>query len=143
MSAAPRGLLFLCVANSARSQMAEGLARALLPPGSEVCSAGSAPTTLSPLAVEVMAEVGIDIAAQRSKAIEEIDAGRIGLVVTLCAEEVCPVFPGRVERLHWPLADPAAVTGSGEERRAAFCRVREEIRRRLEAHFHPGPAGLR
>jgi len=126
------GLLFLCVANSARSQMAEGLARALLPPGSEVYSAGSAPTTLNPLAVAVMAEVGIDISAQRSKAVEEIDAARIGTVVTLCAEEVCPVWLGPARRLHWPLSDPAAVTGTDEERRGAFRRTRDEIRRRLE-----------
>lgn len=141
MSAAPRGLLFLCVANSARSQMAEGLARALLPPGSEVCSAGSAPTTLSPLAVEVMAELGIDISTQRSKAVDEIEAGRIATVVTLCAEEVCPVWLGPARRLHWPLPDPAAVEGSHEERRAAFRRVRDKIGARLEREFgakHPG-----
>jgi arsenate reductase (thioredoxin) len=126
------GLLFLCVANSARSQMAEGLARALLPPGSEVYSAGSAPTRLNPLAVQVMAEIGIDISAQRAKPVEAVDAARIGTVVTLCAEEVCPVFSGPVERLHWPLEDPAAAGGTEDERRAAFRRVRDSIRARLE-----------
>jgi thioredoxin type arsenate reductase len=126
------GLLFLCVANSARSQMAEGLARALLPPGTEVYSAGSAPTRLNPMAVQVLAEIEIDISAQRAKAMEAIDATRVGTVVTLCAEEVCPVFPGRVERLHWPLEDPAAEQGSEEERRAAFRRVRDQILERLQ-----------
>lgn len=133
--AGPTGLLFLCVANSARSQMAEGLARGLLPPGSEISSAGSSPSRVNPLAVQVMAEVGIDISGHRSKSVEEIDTARIGTVVTLCAEEVCPVFPGTVRRLHWPLPDPAAVQGTAEERRAAFRRARDEIRRLLATHF--------
>jgi arsenate reductase (thioredoxin) len=132
MSAGGGALLFLCVANSARSQMAEGLARALLPAGSEIYSAGSAPGRLHPLAVAAMAEIGIDISAQRAKAVETIDAARVGTVVTLCAEEVCPVFPGRVRRLHWPLEDPAATQGSEEQRRAAFRRVRDQLRRSIE-----------
>jgi thioredoxin type arsenate reductase len=130
-----RGLLFLCVANSSRSQMAEGFARAMAPPGVEVQSAGSAPSRVNPLAVRAMAEAGIDIASQRSKPISEIDRERIATVITLCAEEVCPYFPGVVERLHWPLEDPAAATGSDEERLAAFRRVRDQIRARLEEHF--------
>ena len=100
-------ILFLCVANSARSQMAEGLARAMLGPEVTVESAGSAPSRLNPLAVEAMAELGIDISGQRSKPVDEIDTDGLDLVVTLCAEEVCPVLPGRVRRLHWPVADPA------------------------------------
>jgi len=132
---ARKGLLFLCVANSSRSQMAEGFARAMAPPGVEVQSAGSVPTRVNPLAVRAMAEVGIDIAAQRSKPIAEIDRERVATVVTLCAEEVCPYFPGEVERLHWPLEDPAAATGSDEERLAAFRRVRDQIRARLEEYF--------
>ena len=131
MSVDRTGLLFLCVANSARSQMAEGLARALLPPDVQVQSAGSAPGRLHPLAVQVLAEIGIDISAQRAKGVETIDATRIGTVVTLCAEEVCPVFPGRVQRVHWPLEDPAAVQGSEEQRTAAFRRVRDQIAARL------------
>ena len=101
-------LLFLCVANSARSQMAEGLARALLGPAVAVASAGSRPSRVNPHAIEAMAQIGIDIAGQRSKSVEEIDTQAIDLVITLCAEEVCPILPGRVRRLHWPIADPAS-----------------------------------
>jgi arsenate reductase len=126
-----KGVLFLCVANSARSQMAEGLARALLPPSVEVFSAGSAPATLNPLAVRAMAELGIDVAAQRSKAVSAIPLERVDLVVTLCAEEVCPVVPASVRRLHWPIADPAAATGDEAARLAAFRAARDAIRARI------------
>jgi len=125
------GILFLCVANSSRSQMAEGFARERAPEGVEIYSAGSAPTAVNPLAVQVMRELGIDLSAHRSKAIAEIPADRIGTVVTLCAEEVCPVFPGEVKRLHWPMPDPAAAEGSDEERADAFRAVREMIRRQV------------
>lgn len=130
-----RGILFLCVANSARSQMAEGLARHLLGGEVAVLSAGSAPGGVNPHAVAVMAELGIDISGQRSKAIEDIDLDAVDLVVTLCAEEVCPVLPGKVRRLHWPIADPAAGDGSAapEAARARFRAARDEIRARLEA----------
>jgi arsenate reductase len=83
-------ILFLCVANSARSQMAEGLARRLFGAKAEVMSAGSAPVGLNPFAVEAMAEVGIDISGHRSKSVDEIDPGSLDMVITLCAEEVCP-----------------------------------------------------
>ncbi len=126
----PRGVLFLCVANSARSVMAEGLARALYP-DLRVESAGSSPTQVNPLAVEVMAERGIDVAAHRSRDVASVDAGRVGLVVTLCAEEVCPVFPHPVERWHWPMPDPAAERGDDAARREAFRRVRDAIEARL------------
>ena len=96
-------VLFLCVANSARSQTAEGLARRIFGNDIEVLSAGSKPSTVSPYAIEVMAELGIDISSQRSKSVVEIDAAGIDLVITLCAEEICLVFPGRVRRLHWPI----------------------------------------
>lgn len=125
-------VLFLCVANSARSQMAEGLARARLGSDVAVESAGSAPSRLNPLAVEAMAEVGIDIAGQRAKSLDEIDTGGLDLVVTLCAEEVCPVLPGRVRRLHWPIPDPAREGLAPEEARAAFRAARDAIRARLE-----------
>ncbi|MDX1623138.1 MAG: phosphatidylserine decarboxylase [Gemmatimonadota bacterium] len=125
------GYLFLCVANSARSQMAEGLARSFAPPGAEMYSAGSDPGELAPLAVRAMEEIGIDISHHRSRGIDEIPQERIGTVVTLCAEEVCPVFGGEVARLHWPIEDPAAATGSEEERLAAFREARDEIRARL------------
>ncbi len=130
-----QGLLFLCVANSARSQMAEGLARAMAPAGVDVYSAGSAPSYVHPMARRVMEELGMDISSHRSKSVDEIDRNRVGTVVTLCAEEVCPVFVGDVRRLYWPLEDPAASIGSDEERMAVFRRVRDEIRSRLESYF--------
>lgn len=121
----PPGVLFLCVANSARSQMAEGLARSLFGARAVVASAGSRPSVVNPLAIEAMREVGVDISAARSKAVDLVDPAGIDLVVTLCAEEVCPVFLGRVERLHWPVPDPAG--GGLEDFRAA----RDAIHQRL------------
>jgi arsenate reductase len=128
-------MLFLCVANSARSQMAEGLARAIAPDRTEIFSAGSVPARVSPYAVEVMKEIEIDISSHRSKSIEEIPKDRVATVVTLCAEEVCPFFSGGVTRLHWPHEDPAATVGSREEILRAFRRVRDQIREKLEAYF--------
>ena len=130
-----QGILFLCVANSARSQMAEGLGRVLLGESYEVMSAGSAPSRVNPFAIKAMAELGIDITGQRSKSVDEIDPGAVDLVITLCAEEVCPVFLGSAERLHWPLPDPAGEAGGDEARLASFRQVRDEIRRRIQAHF--------
>ncbi len=127
----PPGLLFLCVANSARSQMAEGLARARFGDAVRVQSAGSEPSRVNPLAIRAMAEIGIDISRHRSKSVTEIDPATVDVVVTLCAEEVCPVFLGNAKRIHWPLPDPAAVEGTGEERLARFRDVRDEIRRLL------------
>ncbi|MEJ2152459.1 MAG: arsenate reductase ArsC [Gemmatimonadota bacterium] len=124
-------ILFLCVANSARSQMAEGLARSMTDPGVEIYSAGSKPTVVHPLAIRAMAEIGIDLSTQRSKPIDEVPLERVGIVVTLCAEEVCPVLPG-IESHHWPLPDPAAATGGEDDRLATFREVRDEIRTRLE-----------
>ncbi len=130
-AALTRHVLFLCVANSARSQMAEGIARALAPAGVKVSSAGSAPSKLNPLAVKALAEIGIDISGQRSKHVDEIPPDDVSVVITLCAEEVCPVFLGKAVRVHWGLPDPAAVTGSDAERLEAFRKVRDELRRRL------------
>jgi len=128
-------ILFLCVANSARSQMAEGLARHLLGPGIEVMSAGSQPSRLNPCAVEALAELGIDISAQRAKSVDQIDSARVDLVVTLCAEQVCPVLPGRVQRLHWPIADPASTDPAltPEDLRQRFRTARDEIKTRIES----------
>jgi arsenate reductase len=127
-------ILFLCVANSARSQMAEGLARNLFGDRAQVLSAGSQPSIVNPHAIAAMAELGIDISGHRSKSVDEIDIGDIDLVVTLCADEVCPVLPGRVQRLHWPIPDPATKQSlSQEEMQARFRTARDEIDRRLEA----------
>ncbi|HLH78464.1 MAG TPA: arsenate reductase ArsC [Candidatus Binataceae bacterium] len=130
-----KGLLFLCVQNSSRSQMAEGLARAILGTAVRVQSAGSRPAGVNPLAVAAMAEIGIDISAQRSKPLESIDAKTVDTVITLCAEEVCPVFSSGVRRLHWPIADPAAadVSLSQARRLANFRAARDQIKARIEA----------
>ena len=132
---APRGILFLCVANSARSQMAEGIARSMAPDGIEVFSAGSNPGTLNPLAVRALAEIDIDISLHRSKGIPEIPADRVDAVITLCAEEVCPAWLGRAQRLHWGLPDPAADVGDDAARLRSFCSVRDELVRRLGRLF--------
>jgi arsenate reductase len=129
-----RRILFLCVANSARSQMAEGLARALLGDGIEALSAGSRPSRINPYAIEVMAELGIDISAHRSKSVQEIDGQGLDAVITLCAQEVCPVLPGRVRRIHWPIPDPASSDPSlsAQEMRCRFRSARDRLRERIE-----------
>lgn len=132
----PRHLLFLCVANSARSQMAEGMARALAPDGVTVESAGSRPTEPRPEALAALREVGITPAGHRSKGLEAIDIDSVQLVVTLCAEEVCPTILRPTPRLHWPIDDPAAIEGDDATRAAAFARARDEIRTRLYVLFH-------
>ncbi len=128
-------LLFLCVANSARSQMAEGLARHLLGPGVTVQSAGSAPSRVNPVALEVMGELGIDLATHRSKSVMDIDPASVDVVITLCAEEVCPAFLGRAERLHWPFPDPATEDPAvgPEELRSRFRAARDALAGRISA----------
>ncbi|MEX2479304.1 MAG: VOC family protein [Gammaproteobacteria bacterium] len=145
---APHGILFLCVGNSARSQMAEGLARDVFGERVTVASAGSKPTKVDPLAIEVMAERGIDIAAQRAKAVDAIDLDAFDTVITLCAEEICPLLPGTQRRLHWPLADPAlAVPDTSRDERIARMRTaRDQIEGRIRIlaalrDLPPGPAG--
>jgi len=133
--------LFLCVANSARSQMAEGLARSLAPSSIRVHSAGSSPSSLNPYAVEVMGEIGIDISQHRSKAICEIPRVGIGTVITLCAEEICPIFPGNVEHLHWPYADPAREGQTRAANLAAFRETRDAIADALRQIF-PTASGI-
>jgi arsenate reductase (thioredoxin) len=125
----PTSILFLCVANSARSQMAEGLARAKFGARVRVQSAGSQPSEVNPLAIEALREVGVDISAHVSKSVDTIDPVSVDLVVTLCAEEVCPMGLAGVRRVHWPLTDPAGPNRSIER----FREARDEIARRLEA----------
>jgi arsenate reductase len=133
----PRAVLFLCVANSARSQIAEGIARSLSPAGMTVHSASSAPGTVHPLAIRVMREIGIDITSHRSKGTDEVPLQEIDTVITLCAEEACPVIPHPARRLHWGLPDPAAVEGTEEERLAAFRAVRDALHSRIQGMFEP------
>jgi len=133
----PLHVLFLCVANSARSQMAEGIARSMAPAGVKISSAGSNPSQLNPLAIRALDENGIDIRRQRSKSVAEIDPAGVDAVITLCAEEVCPVFLVHARRVQWGLPDPAAAPGGEDERLEAFRRVRDELRRRLAVVFAP------
>lgn len=126
-------LLFLCVANSARSQMAEGLARQFFGERAQVQSAGSRPSSVNTLAIRVMEEVGIDISQQTSKSVDLIDTHSVDTVVTLCAEEVCPAFLRLTRRVHWPIADPAAATGTEAERLQRFRDARDEIAGRLRS----------
>lgn len=124
------GVLFLCVANSARSQLAEGLARARFPE-LRVQSAGSQPSRVNPMAIEVMRERWIELDAHTSKSVDAIDPATVDLVITLCAEEVCPVFLKPVRRLHWPIPDPAGTLPEAELRHR-FRRARRQITARLD-----------
>jgi arsenate reductase len=143
MSTTPpfRSVLFLCVANSARSQIAEALARARLGPDIRVQSAGSVPSQVNPYAVAVMAERGVDMSGHASKSVSTIDPATVDLVVTLCAEEVCPLVLGGASRLHWPIDDPASPdpTISDEQFMARFRRARDEIDARLAALLGESP----
>lgn len=134
-------ILFLCVANSARSQMAEGLARELLGDRAKVMSAGSQPATVNPWAIKAMAEVGIDVSGHHSKSVEEFDPADLDLVITLCAEEVCPALPTGVEHLHWPIPDPAVDDKAAvpdEEILNRFRAARDTLWKKLDAWFANG-----
>ena len=117
------GVLFLCVANSARSQLAEGLARARFGARIRIQSAGSRATHVNPLAIAALAEVGIDGSAQTSKSVDAIDPAGVDLVITLCAEEVCPAFLGAARRLHWPITDPTNALSMAAARNAIAARL--------------------
>jgi arsenate reductase len=134
---APRHILFLCVANSARSQLAEGIGRRLAGDGVRISSAGSEPSRVRPQAVEALAEIGIDAASQRSKSLDEFQDEGVDCVITLCAEENCPVWLGHAWRAHWALPDPAGTAGSEEVVMDSFRRVRDEITKRLETVLGP------
>ena len=133
ISAPPRQVLFLCVHNSSRSQIAEGIARAVAPADTVIWSAGTEPRGVHPLAAQVMDEIGIDISAQASKHLDQVPWREADTVVTLCGEgaEVCPVVAGTVRRIHWPLPDPSAAPESRQL--AAFREARDEIRWRVAA----------
>jgi len=134
---APRHVLFLCVANSARSQMAEGIARSLAPAGVRVSSAGSEPSRVRPQAIAALAEIGIDASAHTSESFDAYRDAGVDCVITLCAEENCPVWLGDALRAHWALPDPAAATGTEEEVLDSFRRVRDELIRRLTVALDP------
>ena len=126
-------VLILCTGNSARSQMAEGLLRDLAGDRFEVASAGVAPTRVRPEAITVMREIGVDISAEHSKSVAEFAGQEFDYVITVCdnANEQCPVFPGKTERTHWSVDDPAAAEGDEDLRLSVFRRVRDEILDRL------------
>lgn len=130
-------VLILCTANSARSQMAEGLLRQIAGDAMDVFSAGSKPGTVNPLAIQAMAERGIDISGQRSKHLDEFISQTFDYVITVCdnAAETCPTFPGRAERIHWSFPDPAAVEGSDAARLDSFRQVRDALETTFAAWF--------
>jgi arsenate reductase len=129
-----RRVLFICTHNSARSQMAEGLLRHLSGDRFEVFSAGTEATLVRPLAIQVMAELGIDISSQFSKTLQRYLDQPFDEVITVCdtAAETCPVFPGATHRRHWSFEDPSKATGSHEEQLAVYRRVRDQICAKIE-----------
>ncbi len=130
-------ILILCTGNSCRSHLAEGILRAAVGEAAEVASAGSDPAGyVHPMAVEVMKEIEIDISAHTSKHLDEFLQREVHTVISVCgnADQACPIFPGQAEKHHWPFDDPAKATGSEEEIRAVFRRVRDEIRVKFEAY---------
>jgi phosphate transport system protein len=132
--AKPHGVLFICVHNAARSQMAEAWARKLFPVGVRIWSAGSEPgDRVDPRTVLVMQEVGIDISRARPKGVSEIPIGDVDTVITLCAEESCPFLPGELFRESWDLPDPTTASGSEDEILSVFRASRDELRLKLEA----------
>lgn len=128
-------VLILCTGNSARSQMAEGLLRDMAGDEFEVASAGISPTHVRREAIEVMRELGIDISGQRAKAVNLFTGQEFDYVITVCdnANQRCPMFPGKTERIHWSIDDPAAAPGDENARLTAFRRARDELRARLKA----------
>ena len=133
MTRSKHSVLFVCIHNSARSQMAEGLLRHEAGDRFEVFSAGTKPGQVRPEAIAVMRELGIDLSGHRSKHVDEFAGQAFDYVLTVCdnAKESCPIYPGHTNRLHRSFDDPAAVQGSEPDRLAVFRRVRDEIRNYL------------
>jgi arsenate reductase len=128
-------VLFLCTGNSCRSQMAEGFLRHMAGDRFEVYSAGVKPTQVNPLAIKVMLEVGVDISKHRSKSAMEFIGQKFDYVITVCdnAKQTCPIFPGKYEKIHWSLEDPAETTGTEEEKLAVFMKTRDKIKENIIA----------
>ena len=130
-------ILVLCTGNSCRSHLAEAILRKALGEGYVVASAGSKPAGyVHPLAIKALAEIGLDISSHHSKHLDEFLAQDVETVITVCgnADQVCPMFPGQLNRHHFPFDDPAHATGSEEEQMAVFRRVRDEIRAVFQAY---------
>jgi arsenate reductase (thioredoxin) len=129
-------ILFMCVANSGRSQMAEAIGRKVFGESARVESAGSEPKAINPLTIKVLEETGFDISAATSKSCEQLSThflDNLDYIITLCADEVCPVLTNtETKRLHWPLPDPAAATGSDDEKLKVFREVRDQLQSKIE-----------
>jgi arsenate reductase (thioredoxin) len=136
-------VLILCTGNSARSQMAEGLLRHDAGDRFDVFSAGVEPSQVRPLAIEAMREVGIDISDQRSKSVDEFSGQEFDYVITVCdnANQRCPIFPGKTQRIHWSFEDPAAAKGDAAAQLGVFRRVRDQIKEKLK--LFTATAGVR
>ena len=134
MTEIKKKVLFVCTGNSVRSQMAEGLLKALGCGRWQVQSAGIIQSYVHPLAIRVMEETGIDISKQTSKSMDQFANEKFDYVITLCdhAAQFCPTLGGRGKRLHWPFEDPAGATGTTEERLAVFRRIRDGIKTKIE-----------
>ena len=133
-------ILFMCVANSARSQLAEGIAKQIFGERAQIASAGSQPTKVNPFAARALNEVGAEVHSLYSKTVDEISRDfidQLDYVITLCAEEVCPVLLSQAKKLHWPLPDPAGHPGNDDEQMMRFRQTRDEIRKRI-AEFERG-----
>jgi arsenate reductase (thioredoxin) len=131
-----RNVLFVCVQNSARSQMAEAFLNEMCPEDFSAQSAGLEPGSLNPLAVEAMREIDIDISRKETKSVFDLfkSGEHFSFVVTVCDEtsaDRCPIFPGHARRLHWSFADPAALQGTWEERLAGTRTIRDDIRKAI------------
>lgn len=130
-------VLILCTGNSCRSHLAEGFLRAAAGDLLDVQSAGSKPAGyVHPMAIKVMQEAGIDISGHHSKHLSEFLEKKIDTVITVCgnADQACPIFPGQLNRHHWPFVDPAHAQGSDEDILKVFRQVRDEIKRTFEAY---------
>lgn len=124
-------ILFMCVANSARSQLAEGVAKLMFNEMAEVYSAGSHPTKVNPYAIRALQEIGAEVSSLASKTADALPKefiDELDYVITLCAEEVCPVILSGAKKLHWPLPDPAGYLGNEDEQMERFRKTREEIK---------------
>lgn len=126
-------VLILCTGNSARSQMAEGLLRSMAGDRFAVFSAGTKPSFVRPEAIVAMRELGVDLSSHRSKSVDEYRDASFDYVITVCdnANESCPLFAGKAERIHWSFEDPAAVDGGEETRLGSFRKIRDQIAGRL------------
>lgn len=139
----PLRILFLCTHNSSRSQMAEGLLRTHGGSDFQVFSAGTQPGIVHPLAIKAMQELGINLSGQRSKGIEEFaNEPPMDQVITVCheAQEACPFFPGARKQVHWGFPDPSRVTGSEEERLAAFRHIRDLLDAKINQFLGHNPS---